>query len=143
MLRLPRKLRAPPCTSLPLEFTMCPPSIAKILRLPRSVYLTLRKCRTYHDINTSAAKVLRLSLKTDLGTRARVRANGPLSAPGTGPSRTGAAANLHLTSCTLPRFCAFSIFSRAQTRCIKTAPATKSALLIYFKSLPNHRLSFN
>ena len=64
------------------------------------------------------AKVLRLLRKCNLAKPRRGRANGPPSETVPSPSRTGVAARTSAAaiSCTLPRFCACSIFSRAQTR---------------------------
>ena len=118
-------------------------SAAEMPHLLQNLYLALRKCCACHEIYLGHAKVLRLPRNSILAKPPRCCYSGPPSRDrpnrrrGRGTFRTSSAA----TSCALPGFCAFSIFSRTQTRCWNTAPATKSALNIPDNCCEDFRVS--
>ena len=91
-------------------------SAAETPRLPRYLYLALRSAAPATKSIPRLAKVLRLPQNSNLAKPPRGAPVRDRSEPvrnrrrGRGTFRASAAA----TSCTLPRFCAFSIFSRAQ-----------------------------
>ena len=140
------KICTRPCESV-APATKSAPDLAKVLRLPRILHalpcapapvgFATRPCQrcgngACHEIKSSARQKP-CETSTLLLQWAPVR-DRPDTVRGRGTFRASSAA----TSCALPRFRAFSIFSRTRTRCWNTAPATKSALSnIYFKSLSN------
>ena len=116
--------------------------LAKVLRLPRNLYLTLRKCCESAAPATKStldlAKVLRLLRNSNLAKPSRGRANGPVSETVPNPFRTrlrtGVAAEV---VCALSgsqihaqrqRFLHLAIPQLAESACESAAPATKSIL---------------
>ena len=73
-----QRVDAAPCESA-APATKSILDLAKVLRLPRNLYLTLRKCCACHEIYTDLAKVLRLPRNSNLAKPSRGRANGPVS----------------------------------------------------------------
>ena len=141
--RLPRNLHAPPCAPAPMGFAMRPCQRCGNAAPATNCYLALRKCCACHEIYIGHAKVLRLPRNSIFAKPPRCCYSGhpsrdrPNRRRGRGTFRTSSAA----TSCALPGFCAFSIFSRTQTRCWNTAPATKSALNIPDNCCEDFRVS--
>ena len=116
--------------------------LAKVLRLPRNLYLTLRKCCESAAPATKStldlAKVLRLPRNSNLAKPSRGRANGPVSETVPNPFRTrlrtGVAAEVVCALSGSPihaqrqRFLHLAIPQLAESACESAAPATKSIL---------------